>query len=95
MDEKEKLRVTHALDEYAHVMVQQLTQVVGELLLKLKIHISDMEYHNINSEANSMEKVWLLVDSIRTRPHIFDAFCDALEAVKHTELANKLRCEFN
>ena len=95
MDEQEKQRIQSALDQHGYDITLQLSPVIDGLVLKLKKDISEVEYNNITSENNSMKKVQLLLESIRTRPHIFGVFCNALKELKHNDLATTLLCMFH
>ena len=95
MDEREKQRIIRTLDHHAFDITQQLAPVVDGLVLKLKQDITELEYNNMSCTSNPMKKVELLLASIRTRPHTFDVFCNALEELKHEDLAKSLRCMFH
>ena len=95
MDEQEKQQRIDALDKYAYDITQQLVPVIDGLVLKLKQVITEVEYSNISSTSNPMKKVELLMKSIRARLLTFDAFCNALEELKHDNLAQSLRCMFH
>ena len=91
MDQQEKRRIISALDKYNFDMTNRLSPVIDGLVSKLKPDITDLEYSNITSTGNPIKKIELLVTSIRTRPHTFVAFCNALEEFKHDDLAKSLR----
>ena len=96
MNEQEEQRIKSALDQYAYNMTEKLTEVIYGLVLKLKPHMTPFEYQTITSETNLVKKIELLIASIRTRPlETFDALCNALEEMKHGDLASDLRCKFN
>ena len=95
MNEQEKQRRISALDKFAYDITHQLAPVIDGLVLKLKQDITEVEYQNIVSANNPVKKGELLIASIRTRPHKFDEFCNALKELKHDDLAKSLCCMFH
>ena len=82
------------LYSHRHELSTDLAPVVDELLLILRKHISNTEYHDIYSTVNPMNKTNLLLESICKRAHngldIYLHFCDAVRVTKFFGLSQEL-----
>ena len=77
-----------------HELSADLAPVVDELLLILRQHISNTEYHEIYSTVNPMIKTNLLLEAICKRAHngleIYLHLCDAVRATRFLGLSQEL-----
>ena len=80
-----------ALDDHLIELTDRLPTVIDDVIRRMKRHISNEEYCSLKSIGNPAEKIETLMDAIRARTaQHFNAFCDALVAVKQKDLAEKL-----
>ena len=80
-----------ALDKYWAELTERLSSVIDDVVRKMKCHISHSEYNKIKSKADPADKIEVFLDAISSRTsQDFDAFCEALVAVKQNDLAEKL-----
>ena len=80
-----------ALDNYLPELTDRLPSVIDDIIRRMKRHISNDEYYKIRDIINPGCKIERLLDAISTRKvEDFNAFCKALDAVKQSDLAEKL-----
>ena len=80
-----------ALDTYWDELTERLSSVIDDVIRKMKRHISHSEYNKIKSKGDPADKVEAFLVAINSRTSKdFDAFCEALVAVKQNDLAEKL-----
>lgn len=80
-----------ALDIHLSELTERLASVIDDVVRKMKCHISNGEYQRIKNTSNPAQKIEAFLDAISTRTiQDFDAFCEALVAVKQNDLAEKL-----
>ena len=94
MDDHEIDRRKKALDRYLYEMANNLSPVAMALVMYMKMSISQSEYSSIRAEQDPQKQVTKLIDSVRSRPHIFEEFCSAIDEMNHSSLAMKLRCKY-
>ena len=92
MDEEEREKFCHAVDELMYDLANTLHTVVGELKLKLYGEFTGQERQRIDGSGTDMEKVTNLVEILKTKSANTHQKClKALEELKHEEIADKLR----
>ena len=80
-----------ALDVYWAELTERLSSVIDGVVRKMKCHISHSEYQKITSNTDPTNKIEAFLNAISSRTsRDFDAFCEALVAVKQNDLAEKL-----
>ena len=94
MDNHEIARRKKALDKFLYEMTINLSPVAMALVMYMKMSISQSEYSSIRAEKDPQKQVTKLIESVRSRPHIFEEFCSAIDEMNHSTLAMNLRCKY-
>ena len=90
--EDECSNFVRAVDRTMGELANTLHTVVSDLKLKLYDVFSEGERQNIDASKTNMDKVTTLFTCLKTKPTDAQQNClKALEELKHTEIANKLR----
>ena len=67
MEEDERAKFSHAVDELMYDLVNTLHTVVGELKLKLYGELSGQERQHIDGRETNMDKVTNLFEILKTK----------------------------
>lgn len=80
-----------ALDKHLVELTERLPTVIDDVMRRMKSHVSQNEYSKIKSISDPAERIETFVNAINSRTRQdFDAFCEALVAVKQNDLAKTL-----
>lgn len=85
-----------ALDKHLVELTERLPTVIDDVMRRMICHVSQNEYSKIKSISDPAERIETLLNAIKSRTRQdFDAFCEALVAVKQIDLAEKLKNHSN
>ena len=80
-----------ALNKHLVELTERLPTVIDDVMRRMICHVSQNEYSKIKSISDPAERIETLLNAIKSRTRQdFDAFCEALVAVKQNDLAEKL-----
>ena len=92
MEDEDRAKFCYAVDNSMYDLTNTLHTVVEELKLKLFGEFTEGERQEIDCSGTNLRKVTILFETLKTKSVDTHQKClEALEELKHKEIADKLR----